>query len=200
MTGGLTLEVAGESSSDVMHVQGAEPLPNSDAEPVVGTVCYLDFDGVLHRDAVYKVRGRGILVQDGELFEWAHFLEEALLPYPHLRIVLSTSWVRELGFDEARSFLPPALNHRVIGATFHRREHGPTRELRTHWSQTPRGMQVAQDVVRRKPMAWLAIDDAVDEFSQDQSARLVPCKSDLGLSDAGTRRTLQEMLERINAR
>jgi hypothetical protein len=96
MTGGLTLEVAGESSSGAMHVQGAESQPNSDAEHVVGAVCYLDFDGVLNSDAVYKVRGRGIVVRDSELFEWAHFLEEALVPYPHLRIVLSTSWVREL--------------------------------------------------------------------------------------------------------
>jgi len=196
----VTLEVAGEASRGIMHAQGAEPPPKSDAQHVVGAICYLDFDGVLHSDAVYKVRGRGIVVRDGELFEWAHWLEEAFVPYPHLRIVLSTSWVRELGFDEARSFLPRALNHRVIGGTFHRRQHGPTRELRAHWAQTPRGMQIAQDVARRKPAAWFAIDDAVNEFSQDQSARLVPCSSHLGLSDVGTRHALQEMLERIHAR
>lgn len=181
-------------------VQGVEAPLSSGAEPVVAAICYLDFDGVLHPDAVYKVRGRGIVIRDGGLFGWAHYLEKALVPYPDLRIALSTSWVRELGFNRARSFLPPALDQRVIGATFHRRFHGPTRELRWNWAQTSRGMQIAQDVARRKPTTWFAIDDAIDEFSQDQRARLVPCKSLFGLSDAGTRDALQEMLERINAR
>jgi len=160
-------------------------------------VLYLDFDGVLHRDAVYRAPCRGIYIQGGELFEWAHFLDELLLPWPQVAIVLSTSWVRELGYNRALSYLPSTLAKRVIGATFHRRVHGPTRELRWHWSQTPRGQQIAEDVARRRPFAWLAIDDAVDEFTPAQAEFLVACRSDAGLSDIAVRAAFDAMLRRI---
>jgi hypothetical protein len=111
-----------------------------------------------------------------------------------VRIVLSTSWVRELGFSKARSYLPAALSARVVGATFHRRIHGPTRELRAHWAETPRGLQIEQDVRRRRPATWFAIDDAVKEFTTEQSKWLVPCTSSLGLSHAPTRAALRNML------
>ena len=160
-------------------------------------ILYLDFDGVLHCDAVYRAPGGGIYIEGGTLFEWAHFLEDLLRPYPALRIVLSTSWVRELGYDRARSYLPAAVADRVTGATFHRRIHGPTRELRWHWAQTPRGQQIAEDVARRGAPAWLAVDDAIDEFSPAQTEFLVPCRSDAGLSDVGTRETFALMLHRL---
>jgi hypothetical protein len=143
------------------------------------------------------MRGRKVVIRRGALFDWAHFLEEILSPYPQVRIVLSTSWVRELSFNEARSYLPPSLAGRVVGATFHRRIHGPTRELRQHWSQTPRGLQIYQDVLRRSPPTWLALDDAVDEFTPEQSRWLVACDPELGLSDQTTRDVLVERLVRI---
>ena len=63
---------------------------------------FLDFDGVLHPDEVYRVGGRIVLRVDGfSLFEWSSILDELLAPYPGTQIVLSTSWVRILGFDEA---------------------------------------------------------------------------------------------------
>ena len=164
---------------------------------MTATILYLDFDGVLHRDAVYRQPGRGIYIRGGELFEWGHFLEELVRPFPDLRIVLSTSWVRELGYDRARSYLPPMLAERVIGATFHRRIHGPTRELRWHWAQMPRGQQIAEDVSRRRPRAWFAIDDATDEFTPEQSAFLVHCQSESGLSDPAVRAEFSAMLQRV---
>ena len=157
-------------------------------------VLYLDYDGVLHNDSVYRVRGHGIVIRDGVLFEWAHYLVEALMPYPDIRIVLSTSWVRELGYDRARSYLPPALHARAIGATFHRREHAPTPELRWHWAQAPRGVQIQEDIARRRPARWFAIDDAVDEFTGLQLSWLVPCTPSAGLSDSVSREMLREML------
>ncbi|MCR5865676.1 HAD domain-containing protein [Aquincola sp. J276] len=162
-------------------------------------VLYLDFDGVLHNDHVYRVPGRGIVVRDGCLFEWAHYLDEALQPYPSVRIVLSTSWVRELGFNRAKSYLAPSLQARVVGATFHRREHAPTRELRWHWAQMPRGVQIMQDVERRRPSKWLALDDAVGEFNDAQRAQLIACDSERGLSDLATRAQLQAMLKRLES-
>ncbi|WRL44940.1 HAD domain-containing protein [Aromatoleum evansii] len=86
-------------------------------EPQRPTV-FLDYDGVLHPDAVYREGERIVLRTDGfRLFEWTDVLEDLLTPYPALQIVLSTSWARVLGFDTVRSHLPESLRRRVVGAT-----------------------------------------------------------------------------------
>lgn len=141
-------------------------------------VLYLDFDGVLHpADVVRHARrdnpggvaralpreialGRSARA-DHALFEHAALLEQALAPYPDVRIVLSTSWVPTLGFDQARQFLPAALSARVIGATWHSQMNGdwPLSMRRERFMQVPRGVQVLCDVGRRQPSAWLAVDD-----------------------------------------
>lgn len=88
-------------------------------DPLAPTL-FLDFDGVLHPDKVYRERGKIVLKMDGfSLFEWPPLLEEILMPHPDLQIVLSTSWVRVLGFDEALAWLPPGLQQRVVGSTLH---------------------------------------------------------------------------------
>lgn len=72
-------------------------------------ILFLDFDGVLHPDAVYLERGRPVLRAEGELFMWAGHLVEALAGHSDARIVLSTSWARELRFARARDHLPAEL-------------------------------------------------------------------------------------------
>ncbi|WP_231909764.1 HAD domain-containing protein [Cupriavidus nantongensis] len=57
-------------------------------------IVFLDYDGVLHPDAAYLVKGRPELRATGTLFMWAPILEETLAPYPDAQIVLSTSWVQ----------------------------------------------------------------------------------------------------------
>lgn len=42
-------------------------------------ILFLDFDGVLHPDAAYLVRGRPVLRAAGELFMWAPLLAAVLL-------------------------------------------------------------------------------------------------------------------------
>ena len=167
---------------------------------VARTICYLDYDGCVHADEVYRDPGRGLVMRapGRAMFEWCSVLVDALEPYPDVRIVLSTSWVRELGYDRARGYLPHALSERVIGATFHRREHAPTRDLRWLWAQSRRGDQIAADVQRRVPVRWFAIDDAVDEFSERQAEWLVPCESSTGLSAPDAQQALQEMLQRVH--
>lgn len=159
-------------------------------------VCYLDYDGVLHPDAVARRPKRGIelLAPSHTLFEWCSILEDALQPWPSVRLVLSTSWVREVGFDRARARLTPSLSQRVVGATFHRGVHGPTRELTRLWAATPRGDQIHADLVRRRARRWFAIDDAVNEFGPSQRTWLVECDGRLGLSDEATRARLDEVL------
>lgn len=81
-------------------------------------------------------------------------LDELLGPYPQVRIVLSTSWVRSLDFNRARQQLSPALQQRVVGATFHSRH-----MRKDEFSALSRGVQIAHDVYRRQPAEWFAIDD-----------------------------------------
>ncbi|MDI1258258.1 HAD domain-containing protein [Aquabacterium sp.] len=123
-------------------------------------VLYLDYDGVLHPEGVYRDRHRGKYLGDEyaghHLFENSNLLRELLEPYPGVRIVLSTTWVRILGFTRARSYLVPELAERVVGATYH------SAMQRGVFAQLTRPQQVLADVTRRCPSTWLAIDDITD--------------------------------------
>jgi hypothetical protein len=122
-----------------------------------GLVLYLDFDGVLHPENVWCRPGAGpsVVSPPGHLlFEHAALLARCVEPYPALRIVLSTGWVRVFGsVRKAARHLPPDVRRRVVGATFHGRM-DPRR-----FQSLPRGVQVWGDVCRRQPAAWLALDD-----------------------------------------
>ncbi len=123
---------------------------------------YLDYDGVLHHEDVRRYRDRGIVVAHGHLFEHAPVLERLLAPYPALRIVLSTSWVRALGFHRSKGYLPPALSSRVVGATTHT-------SMRLS-EMGVRGAEVWGDVQRRRAHPrWVAIDD--DDYGWNELAR-----------------------------
>lgn len=167
----------------------------------MAVVCYLDFDGVLHHQFVLRgARRSPMMMEPGhELFEFENRLSCALEPYPGVRVVLSTNWVPILGFVQARQFLTPALRSRVVGATFHRRVHGATRELRELWVQSTRGVQIALDIERRQPSRWFAIDDAIEDFLPNQLQFLVPCDGSTGLGSPAAQRLLTSMLERLHA-
>ena len=166
-------------------------------------VCYLDFDGVLHHDAVFKSRRRGIYIDTKAapgrtLFEWAGHLEQALEPYPDVKLVLSTTWVRVLGFSKTRSLLPLGLAHRVIGATFHAQAHGQAGNYLSEFEAMPRGEQVWSDVTRRMPKQWFAIDDAVDEWADELLPHLVGCAGSSGLSSESSGAALAHMLASVH--
>lgn len=157
-------------------------------------VLYLDFDGVLHPDEVYRLRGKIVLKCDGmNLFEWAPLLVEQLEPYPDLRIVLSTSWVRVLSFNKARAWLPEALQHRVIGATWHR-------EMDQNWWQLlSRYQQVSLHARRHKVARWLAIDDDVEDWPEAHRGTLVATDGMLGIAAPDTRVLLAGKLQALHA-
>jgi hypothetical protein len=87
------------------------------------------------------------------LFQHAPLLEEFLAPYPEVRIVLSTSWARVYGCENAAKRLPDGLRARVIGSTVH------SRMYEEGFIAAPRGMQVWSDVLRRRPKDLVALDD-----------------------------------------
>ena len=138
-----------------------------------GDVLYLDFDGVLHPDAVFWSRKRGpyldrpMLRFGHKLFEHCALLEELLEPYPSVRIVLSTSWVKVYDYSGARKRLSAGLKARCIGATWHSAMDA------TAFERLERGEQVMCDVRRRRPSAWIALGDKRLGWEQADSACVV---------------------------
>ena len=120
---------------------------------------YLDYDGTLMHEGVFwhPRRGAYLVAPAGyRLFQHASLLDEMLQPHPAIQIVLSTSWVRQYGCSGAAKRLPPGLRSRVIGATYHSR-------MPAHvFTGLPRGAQVTEDVLRRRPGSWLALDDDIE--------------------------------------
>jgi len=141
--------------------------PNVNSEQVI---LYLDFDGVLHDDGVYWSPNRGIYIKIGQLFEAADMLTEALRPVPLVRIVLSTSWVRAIGYSRTvkrlRRHVGNELADRVIGSTYHSRE-------TPEWDHLSRYSQIDRDAQRRGLRRWAAIDNDSDGWPDAERERLV---------------------------
>ncbi|REG59372.1 hypothetical protein B0G80_2119 [Paraburkholderia sp. BL6669N2] len=112
------------------------------------------------------------------LFEHAPLLERVLLPYPGVRIVLSTSWIRMYGGSVAKVArrLTPDLRARVVGATFHKSMDAES------FKQSPRGMQIWSDVLRRQPQDWLALDDDYLHWPSWCRDKLIRTHEVLGIS------------------
>jgi hypothetical protein len=159
-------------------------------------VLYLDFDGVLHDDAVYVSAKKGIHIDTPgrTLFEWMPMLEQALEPYPEIQIVLSTSWVRGNSFSFAKNKLSQTLEDRVIGATFHN-------ALMQKWDfdNMSRGMQIWADVVRRKPTAWCALDNDAFGWPTWCRDRLVKTEDRTGIGCPDAQDRLRQMLSSMSS-
>ncbi len=154
-------------------------------------ILFLDFDGVLHPDAVYLERGRPVLRGDGELFMWSRHLVDVLASAPHVRIVLSTSWARELRFNRARDYLPAELRSKVIGATWHSGmatddEHRPLGRD-TWWDTSTRYEQIRRYADRAGLTEWIAVDDHPEGWARAALDKLVATDSSMGLSAPSAR-------------
>ena len=160
-------------------------------------VLYLDFDGVLHHENVlwHPNVGAYLSAPDGYvLFQHAQLLENILVPYPNLKLVLSTTWVVRYGSTQAAKNLRPALRSRVIGATYNSRMNLQT------FRETPRGEQVWSDVCRRKPRMWIAVDDNAEGWPAQALENLVLAHKHQGISDPDVLERLKKRLEAVAAR
>lgn len=157
-------------------------------------ICVLDYDGCLHHHEVYYTPGIGVHVREPghELFEWSGILEELLAPFPEVKIVLSTSWVRARGFEFARAALPEALRARVIDATFDNRE-----VQKLEFDFMSRGEQVLNYVQRRSLKRWFAIDDDADGWPDWCQHCLVQTQGRLGLSAPAAQDAVRKILETL---
>lgn len=162
-------------------------------------VLFLDFDGPLHPDAVYRYRGGRIeLRADGiQLFEYAPILVDILAPFPAVKIVLSTSWVRVLGFDEAKRHLPQELQQRVVGATYHS---DMDRERPGRFENLSRFRQIEQYVQRHKIGRWIALDNDDAGWSDEHRQNLIHVDNWLGIYAPKSREELRAKIELLAIR
>ena len=159
-------------------------------------ILFLDFDGVLHPDAVYLSRQGPTLKADGELFMWAPILVQILTDFPTVSLVLSTSWVRHLGHKRALSYLPRKLQDRVIGATWHSSMAKDWIDA-NQWDGTSRYNQICRYAARAKLHQWVALDDDVQGWAEESAQHLISCTPALGLSSSQTQIELQYRLREI---
>jgi hypothetical protein len=155
---------------------------------------YLDFDGVLHPADVRVTAAEPLRPRvynggptDHPLFEHAELLERILAPFTDVKIILSTSWVRGLGYEFALQQLPEALRQRVIGTIWQG-------ELLKHPPRT-RYNAIQTDAAARGLDRWLALDDDQEGWPEEQRYRVIaPNNSWQGLSQPGRCEELTEAL------
>ena len=147
---------------------------------------FVDSDGVLHADPVFldsKSRKPVLAPEFGTLFQWTPPLERILTKfYPTVEIVLSTSWASVLGFEEARSYLPPALAQRVVDRVWRRDEWPLHRLTKRQFGQLSRYEQILQYVNRKQITRWVALDNDDERWPDSQRFRLVKTEDMTGVS------------------
>lgn len=145
-------------------------------------IIFLDLDGVLHPDAVYNPKNKPLeLRAPGELFMHAQVLIDALAYYPEARIILSTSWVRILGYERTVKKMPERLAERVTGATWHKHM---VQGGQDPFSWMNRFQQIESHVKRNGIKKWLAIDDlhsGSEGWPEELAHRLVLTEQSVGL-------------------
>ena len=173
---------------------GADRLPRGKAQASSGTggrasrtVLFLDYDGVLHPNEVYLERGRPVLRGEGELFMWLPPLIDLLRSYPHVQIVLSTSWSRVFGFERSKRALPEPLIERVVGATWHSQmgkcPYSGMRLPVSWWDEATRFEQILRYVERARLVRWVAVDDQGESWSPRYTDHLILTDPNLGIAD-----------------
>ncbi len=168
-------------------------------------IIFLDFDGVLHPDAVYRPRNKPLeLRAPGALFMHAHILEQHLDAAGDVDIILSTSWVRMLGFERTLKKMPEGLRKRVTGATWHKGMRNGDRGMYSSggdpFSFWTRFQQIDAYVRRHDVQDWIAIDDlhsGEEAWPEQHRHRLVLTDPNEGLGSLQAQAGLIEKLKGI---
>jgi len=155
---------------------------------------FLDYDGVLHPNSAFRTKHGIELRAAGRLMMHAGILQDILQDFPSVRISLSTSWVRMLGFQRARAALPEGLQERTVSATWHSRMRESGRE---GYDMFSRYEQICGAVTRAGVKRWIAIDDDPDFDWPISDSRLVRCDPDQGLGSLSTQEELRSKLAQL---
>lgn len=137
---------------------------------------YLDFDGVLHavERFVYRI----------EYFEFVPPLEDILRKFPHVQVVVSSSWREDWTLEQLRENFSPDIRERIIGVT--PRVVGKKRvfEIKLHLKQT------------KYTGPFIVIDDAPFEFPK-QWLHLIVCDSEKGFDEVKQKELIMRLQESL---
>jgi len=128
------------------------------------THLFLDFDGVLHPLA-------------GPPFSRLPFFELVLREFPHVKLVISSSWRTDLPLSTILEYFSPDIAARVIGSTpdlgdfITLTRYARHDEIQTYLSGT--------EIIN-----WLAIDDARWQFPTSAQDRLICCDPAVGFDES----------------
>lgn len=132
-------------------------------------IIYLDFDGVLHPLGTEAIDENGQLLPNPQLFCWLPILEQALAPYPAVKIIISSDW-RRLCADEKLVELLGNLGARFAGVI--------------EAQGCDRAAEIQADASRRGIRNWIALDDHAGVFAAAETEpRFIPCAPARGISD-----------------
>jgi hypothetical protein len=158
-------------------------------------IIFLDYDGVLHPDSVFMTPMGPSLRGHGDLFMWMPILDAVLAQHTDIKIVLSTSWVRNLGFARSKKRLSADLQERVIGSTWHS-SMAKVWTDQIWWDGSTRYNQIQRYAARATISKWLALDDDAEGWGVEHAARLIRTDPATGLSGAGV---IAEIHEKISS-
>lgn len=110
----------------------------------------------------------GDAVDPDKAFCFLPRLEAVLRQYPHVEIVISSTWRNQFTFDELKVRFSEDLRSRIVGVT-------PNIDGEC-WQPLLREREILAWLQQhhRETDPWVALDDAVWQF-HDYSANLVPC-------------------------
>jgi hypothetical protein len=134
-------------------------------------ILFLDFDGVLHPE------GEEHILNGGTDFCLLPRLEALLREFPHVRIVISSSWREQLAYRTLLKPFSDDIRVRIIGAT-PPREFGLPHPFAHREGEILAWLQL-HDAVDEP---WVALDDAAWQFDEYKD-HLVVCGSFIGFDD-----------------
>ncbi len=147
-------------------------------------IVFLDFDGVTHPDGCLR-----------ELwFCHVPLIEEVLLEFPLVDLVISSMWREHYSIDEIKRFLPTSLYERVIDVTPVKKKlsdrwvPGPSSKFEREWE-----CEFWMKENRPWGTPWMAIDDRHHWFRPD-CQNLLQTDPTLGFHSSD-QQTLRDMLE-----
>ncbi len=159
----------------------------------------LDFDGVMHpAPKLHEVR-----TQSNYVFCRQPLLEGWLREYPHVEVIISSSWREQHPLDEMQSYFSDDLQHRIIDAT------PVARKILGHkWMRTPteieqsryvRQFEIERWMAQHAPgRPWVALDDE-DQLFEPGCPNLILVDPKTGLKPGTIFRLTQRISKPRNA-
>jgi len=155
----------------------------------VKRLLYLDFDGVLHAYGEPAVDDDFRFIDNPRLFQWLPILTDILVPYPEVRVIVSSDWRYHCDDATLVKLLGP-LGARFDGIT-------PS-HIGTGLSRAEQILAHAETLAQNTN--WMALDDdmSVRRRADAGDRRFVWCHPETGLSDVRVQAAVCQWVKHLN--